>query len=71
MAPQLRAARAYLGWTRVQLAEASGVNKRTLADLEAGKRTARKGTAEKVRAAFEGAGLRLTARGGVEPIEAN
>jgi transcriptional regulator with XRE-family HTH domain len=63
MAEQIRAARALLGWTRQQLAEASGVAPRTLAGLELGETQARAATAAKIRKALEEAGVRITARG--------
>lgn len=54
---QLRAARAFIGWTREQLAEAAGTTTRTLARLEAGEARPRTSTAEAIRRALEAAGV--------------
>lgn len=54
---QCRAARAILGWSRADLAEACEVAPSTLADFEAGKRTPYRRTLADVRRAFEVAGV--------------
>ncbi|WP_455171338.1 helix-turn-helix domain-containing protein [Azospirillum largimobile] len=54
---QLRAARALVGWTREELADAAGTTTRTLARLEAGETEARASTARAIRAALETAGV--------------
>lgn len=62
---QCRAARAFLGWTREQLAEASSVSKMTLADFETGKRNPYDRTLADIRAALEAAGIQfIPANGG-------
>jgi transcriptional regulator with XRE-family HTH domain len=55
--PQVRAARALLGWSRDQLAEESGIPKRTLLRFESGDGRPHRRTAEAVRAALEAAGV--------------
>ena len=52
---QCRAARALLDWSREQLADASGVAARALADFENGTTTPRPSTQRKLIAAFEAA----------------
>lgn len=54
---QLRAARALIGWTREELADAARTTTRTLARLEAGETEARLSTARAIRAALEDAGV--------------
>lgn len=61
---QSRGARAILGWTREQLAKASGVSNATLADFEAGKRTPYDRTLVDVRRALEAAGLEFIPENG-------
>ena len=56
-AAQLRAARAFVGWTREELAAASGTTARTLARLEAGQTVARASTAHAIKEAFLAAGV--------------
>jgi len=62
---QLRAARALLGWNQERLADASGVSLATIKRIEPidGAPQVRDGTADKLRAALE--------RAGVEFIEEN
>lgn len=64
---QLRAARALIGWTREQLAEAAGTTTRTLARLEAGETEARTSTARAIRAALETAGVIFVQENGEGP----
>lgn len=56
-AAQSRAARALLDWSRDDLAAASGIPGRTLADFELGNTAPRARTLEAIRAAFEAAGI--------------
>lgn len=57
-AAQIRAARAWLGWTQAQLADASGVDIQTLKFIEQGRtKDPRSSSLDKIEAAFEGAGL--------------
>lgn len=64
---QLRAARALIGWTREQLAEAAGTTGRTLARLEAGETKARASTAAAIRSALEAAGVEFIPENGGGP----
>ncbi|MCJ2131269.1 helix-turn-helix transcriptional regulator [Methylobacterium sp. E-045] len=61
---QCRAARALLDWTQDQLAEASSVSKKTLADFESGKRTPYDRTLSDVQRAFETAGIEFIPENG-------
>jgi transcriptional regulator with XRE-family HTH domain len=56
---QIKAARALLGWSQADLAEKSGISEPTVARLESmdGELGGRELTAEKIRAAIEGAGI--------------
>jgi predicted transcriptional regulator len=54
---QLRAARAFLGWTREMLAEQSGVPAITIKQFENGQTDPRLTTVHKLRRAIERAGL--------------
>jgi transcriptional regulator with XRE-family HTH domain len=56
---QIKAARALLGWSQADLAKRSGVSEPTVARLESmdGELGGRELTAEKIRAAIEGAGV--------------
>ncbi|MBI3444460.1 MAG: helix-turn-helix transcriptional regulator [Magnetospirillum sp.] len=54
---QSRAARALLGWSQQQLAEAAQVAKQTLADFERGARTPYDRTLRDIRLALENAGV--------------
>jgi transcriptional regulator with XRE-family HTH domain len=55
----IKAARALLGWSQQKLAEVSGVSEPTIARLEAadGRLGGRVGTKDKLRSAFEDAGI--------------
>lgn len=57
---QVRAARALIGWTREQLADASAVPVRTLARLEQGEGSAQRRTIAAIRASLEAAGVEFT-----------
>ena len=61
---QARAARGLLEWTRDQLADASGVPKRTLARFENADGGARASTLAAIRAALEAAGVELIPENG-------
>jgi predicted transcriptional regulator len=54
---QLRAARALLDWSRIDLSRASGVSVETLKNLEAGKCKPQDTTVEKLLSAFSGWGV--------------
>ena len=56
-ARQTRAARAWLGWTQDDLARASTVAKRTIAEFELGNRIPYDRTLRDIREAFERAGV--------------
>ena len=61
---QARAARGLLDWTRDQLADASGVPKRTLVRFENADGGARASTLIAIRAALEAAGVELIPENG-------
>ncbi|MBF0375065.1 MAG: helix-turn-helix domain-containing protein [Alphaproteobacteria bacterium] len=63
VAAQSRAGRALLGWSQTALAEAAGVNKRTVMDFESGAREPHLGTLSLVRSALEGAGVEFIGGG--------
>ncbi len=54
---QSRAARALLGWTQPQLADAAGLGISSIADFERERHMATERTTSKIRAALEGAGV--------------
>ena len=56
-AAQCKAARELLGWDYGQLAEAAGSNLHTAIAFEMGRNRPRRATREKLRAAFEAAGV--------------
>lgn len=60
---QCLGARAMLGWSRKQLAEAARVSPATLADFEAGKRQPYERTLADVQAVLENAGITFIAEG--------
>ena len=60
---QIKAARAWMDWTREMLAEESGVSTGTIRNLEEGKLSHR--SVEPVRAAFENRGFKFHGRNGV------
>ena len=59
---QIKAARAWVGWTRETLAEKSGVSPATIRNLERGNMSIR--SAEEVRAAFEKVGFQFRGQAG-------
>ncbi len=59
-APQCRAARALLDWSRDQLAEASKVALRTIVDFEREARSPHRATLEALQRALEAAGVEFT-----------
>nr|WP_283816146.1 helix-turn-helix transcriptional regulator [Bradyrhizobium manausense] len=54
---QARAARAWLDWSKEELAERSGVSEKSIARFERGQSMAYASTLIKLRAAFESAGI--------------
>jgi len=54
---QCRAARALLNWSQEDLVRASGITKKTIADLERGATMPRQQTQVQILAAFEQAGI--------------
>jgi predicted transcriptional regulator len=67
--PQIKAARALLGWSQADLARGSGVSEPTIARLEAagGEIGGRQGTARKIQAALEKAGIEFINENGGGP----
>jgi predicted transcriptional regulator len=63
---QSRAARAFLGWSRADMAKVTGISPETIQNFETGVFQARQSTIEKVIWAFEEHGLDLSG-GGVRP----
>lgn len=61
----VRTARAVLAWTQLELAEASGLSKSTVADFERGSRTLAPNSAQAIRAAFEAHGVEFADDGGI------
>ena len=55
----MRAARALLGWTQVQLAEAAGIGEISVKNIEREKSDARTSTLQKIQRAFEKAGVQF------------
>lgn len=64
---QCRAARALIGWSQDQLAEASKVAKATLANFELGKRTPYERTLADIERALEAAGVIFVEENGEGP----
>jgi transcriptional regulator with XRE-family HTH domain len=58
-ASQMRAARALLGWTQHDLARASGIGRRTIADIESGARDPLTSTLRTLVGVFTLAGIRF------------
>lgn len=56
---QLRAARAWLGWSQDELAIKSGVSKHSIARYEQGRSLAYDGTLAKLKSTLEAAGIRF------------
>jgi transcriptional regulator with XRE-family HTH domain len=67
--PQVKAARALLGWSQSDLAANSGISEPTIARLESadGEIGGRRGTAEKIRRALEAAGVEFIDENGGGP----
>ena len=61
---QSRAARGLLGWSRDELATASGVPSRTVADFELGNTAPRLTTSDRLRDALEAAGVKFIPENG-------
>ena len=61
---QSRAARGLIGWSRDQLAAASGVPGRTLSDFELGNTVPRATTTSRLQTALEAAGVEFIAGNG-------
>jgi len=59
---QCRAARALHNWSQEDLVRASGITKKTIADLERGATTPRGQTLAQIIAAFDAAGIELLDR---------
>ena len=70
-APQLRAARGLLDWTRAKLAELSGVSEPTLHRIETGAVQPHEKSIAKIIRAFEENGVEFTDDGGVRPKHAS
>ncbi|MDT2022835.1 helix-turn-helix transcriptional regulator [Methylocella sp. CPCC 101449] len=66
-AAQCRGARAMVGWSQDQLADASGVAKATIANFEAGKRAPYSRTLSDLQRALEAAGVIFVAENGEGP----
>jgi transcriptional regulator with XRE-family HTH domain len=62
-AGQIRAARALLGWTQLQLARAAGVGEITVKNVERMATDTRASTLRKLQAAFEKAGVQFISDG--------
>jgi len=67
---QLRAARAWLGWSQDELAARSGVSKHAIARYEQGRSLAYDGTLAKLKSALEAAGIRFHFDGTTKGISA-
>ncbi|WP_181708710.1 helix-turn-helix domain-containing protein [Chthonobacter rhizosphaerae] len=68
-AEQLRAARAYVGFSQKELANITGITTQTIRRLERnGIADASFATVSKLTQAFQSGGLRFTDTGGVEPV---
>ncbi len=64
-ASQIRAARALLNWTQIQLAEKVGVARTTVASIEADHNTARRSTLFDLKRTFEESGIEFLDQSGV------
>jgi transcriptional regulator with XRE-family HTH domain len=62
--PQIKAARALLGWTVRELAEKAKIHPNTITHIEVGRYRGRDETLEAIRNSFEKAGIRFL-KGGV------
>ncbi|MCH4091082.1 helix-turn-helix domain-containing protein [Acetobacter sp.] len=61
---QARAARAFIGWSQDQLAENSGIPKRTIVRFELGEGSPRTSTLDAIRSALETAGVEFIPENG-------
>ncbi|MBI0432816.1 helix-turn-helix domain-containing protein [Roseomonas sp. KE0001] len=61
---QVRAARGLIGWSQEELAEASGIPKRTIARLELAEGSPQQRTIASIRSALEAAGVEFIAENG-------
>jgi transcriptional regulator with XRE-family HTH domain len=66
---QMRAGRALLGWSQQQLAERSGVGRRTVAEFENGGERVSEPSIAAMRQALEVAGIRFASAAGNEGVE--
>jgi transcriptional regulator with XRE-family HTH domain len=67
---QLRAARAWLGWSQDELALKSGVSKHSIARYEQGRSLAYDGTLAKLKRTLEAAGISFHTDGAMRGISA-
>ena len=67
-APQIRAARAMVGLSQVELANRAGLSKTGLANIEAGNADPRASTLSAIQRALEEAGVRFIGETGVELV---
>lgn len=65
---QIRAARGLIGWSQQQLADASGVSRRTVASVEAGDRDTYRSSLAALRAALEEQGIAFQNDGASEGV---
>lgn len=63
MAALVRAARSLLGWTQAELAVKADLSRKTVADFEQGKRSARNGTMRRLEFALRAAGVTFLPKG--------
>lgn len=68
---QLRAARAWIGWSQDELANRSGVSKHSIARYEQGRSIAYDGTLTKLRSALEAAGIHFHFDGAEKGVSAS
>lgn len=66
---QIRAARALLGWSQQQLAEHSGIGRRTVAAFENDDERVTAESVDAMEFALEAAGIRFTGVDGIEGVE--
>lgn len=64
-AAQCRAARALLGWTQAQLADAAGVARKTIANFESSARPLHRRTRRDITAALEQGGIEFIGEDGL------
>ena len=61
---QVRAARAWLGWSQKELGSIAGLSARSINEIEHNRRVVRDGTVRKLLLAFEKVGIELHENGG-------